>query len=177
MRNGDIKNYMMQKQEAEIWQKLEMVKDPEIPVLSIIDLGIVRSIKITESSNNINAFEVYVAVTPTYSACPAVDMINADIKIALSEAGYKNITIEQVLFPAWTTDWMSASGKEKLKKYGIAAPIGKSCDQTALEDLTVICPQCGSDQTKIISAFGSTACKALFQCNNCLEPFDYFKCH
>jgi ring-1,2-phenylacetyl-CoA epoxidase subunit PaaD len=167
----------MQKKEAEIWQILEKVKDPEIPVLSIIDLGIVRSIKITEPSNNNNVLEVCIAVTPTYSACPAVDMINADIKIALLEAGYKNIMIEQVLFPAWTTDWMSETGKEKLNKYGIAAPIGKSCDQTALEELTVICPQCGSTHTKIISAFGSTACKALFQCNNCLEPFDYFKCH
>jgi ring-1,2-phenylacetyl-CoA epoxidase subunit PaaD len=104
-------------------------------------------------------------------------MINSDIKIVLEEAGFKNIKIEQVLFPAWTTDWMSESGKEKLKNYGIAAPIGKSCDQTSIEDLKVVCPQCGSDQTKIISAFGSTACKALFKCGNCLEPFDYFKCH
>lgn len=167
----------MHNQEAEIWQILELVKDPEIPVLSIIDLGIVRSIKFNGPSNNTDELEVYVYVTPTYSACPAVDMINADIKLALSEAGYKNIKIEQVLFPAWTTDWMSESGKEKLKNYGIAAPIGKSNDQISLEELKVICPQCGSDQTKMISAFGSTACKALFQCGNCLEPFDYFKCH
>lgn len=167
----------MLKQETAILQLLESVKDPEIPVLSIIDLGIVRSVTITNSINNHLESEVSVRVTPTYSACPAVDMINAEIKLALSTAGYKNIKIEQVLFPAWTTDWMSESGKEKLRTYGIAAPIGKSCDQIPIEDLKVVCPQCGSDQTTLISAFGSTACKALFKCRNCLEPFDYFKCH
>lgn len=177
MQNGNLKQKLMQKQEAAIWQLLEMVKDPEIPVLSIIDLGIVRSITCTAPTNHAGEMEVCVYVTPTYSACPAVEMINAEIKLALSEAGYKNAKIEQVLFPAWTTDWMSDIGKQKLKKYGIAAPIGKSCDHTALEDLKVVCPQCGSDNTTIISAFGSTACKALFKCNNCLEPFDYFKCH
>ncbi len=166
----------MNKLEEQIWQILETVTDPEIPVLSIVDLGIVRSISITHSSIA-DAIEITIFVTPTYSACPAVDMINANIKLALGEAGFKNIQLENVLSPAWTTDWMTASGKLKLKNYGIAAPIGKSCDQVALEDLKLVCPQCGSTNTKIISEFGSTACKALFKCNNCLEPFDYFKCH
>lgn len=166
----------MNKQEEQIWQILESVKDPEIPVLSIVDLGIVRSITLSNSTK-IEEIELRVCVTPTYSACPAVDMINAEIKMALTDAGFKNIQIENILFPAWTTDWMSESGKEKLKDYGIAPPIGKSCDQVNIEDLNIVCPQCGSDQTKVISAFGSTACKALFQCSNCLEPFDYFKCH
>jgi len=164
-------------QETAILQLLESVKDPEIPVLSIIDLGIVRSVVITNVNDDQFESEVSVRVTPTYSACPAVDMINAEIKFVLTTAGYRHIKIEQVLFPAWTTDWMTESGKEKLKTYGIAAPIGKSCDQTHIEDLKVVCPQCGSDQTTLISAFGSTACKALFKCSNCLEPFDYFKCH
>jgi ring-1,2-phenylacetyl-CoA epoxidase subunit PaaD len=104
-------------------------------------------------------------------------MINTEIYTSLGTAGFHNIQLEQILFPAWTTDWMSKSGKEKLKNYGIAAPIGKSCDQTALQNLKVKCPHCGSDHTSIISEFGSTACKALFKCANCLEPFDYFKCH
>lgn len=165
----------MQKQEIEIWNLLETVTDPEIPVLSIIDLGIVRSVSIFHSANNSD--EVSLQVTPTYSACPAVDMINADIKAVLNKAGYHQVRIEQLLKPAWTTDWMTATGKEKLKAYGIAAPIGKSCSNTSLENLEVICPQCGSGNTQLISEFGSTACKALFKCNDCAEPFDYFKCH
>jgi ring-1,2-phenylacetyl-CoA epoxidase subunit PaaD len=162
--------------EKQIWQILEKINDPEIPVLSIIDLGIIRSITFTNTENNTQT-EVLINYTPTYSACPAVDMMNAEIRTSLSLAGFKNIRIEQTLFPAWTTDWMTESGKEKLIKYGIAAPMGRSCDNIALQDLKLECPQCGSNQTTLISEFSSTACKALYKCNSCLEPFDYFKCH
>lgn len=167
----------MQEQEKEIWNLLETVTDPEIPVLSIIDLGIVRSISILYGENTSVPSEVSLKLTPTYSACPAVDMINADILATLKKAGYHQVSIEQKLNPAWTTDWMTEAGKEKLKAYGIAPPIGESCNHTNLESLALSCPQCGSKNTQLISEFGSTACKALFKCNDCAEPFDYFKCH
>ena len=150
-----------------IWQILETVCDPEIPVLTILDLGIVRAVKI-------NNEEVEVTITPTYTGCPAMDMITMDIKMRLLENGYKKIKVTSVLSPAWTTDWMSEAGKQKLKTYGIAPPYTRS-DDTG--DLVIECPQCNSTNTKLISQFGSTACKALYQCNDCKEPFDYFKCH
>jgi ring-1,2-phenylacetyl-CoA epoxidase subunit PaaD len=162
--------------EQKIWQLLEKINDPEIPVLSIIDLGIIRSVKVSPKFKDIPD-EVLIHYTPTYSACPAVDMINMEILATLNEAGFTNIKLEQKLLPTWTTDWMSESGKEKLKKYGIAAPIGKSCDHNGLADLNIECPQCGSKHTILLSEFSSTACKALYKCNACLEPFDYFKCH
>jgi ring-1,2-phenylacetyl-CoA epoxidase subunit PaaD len=166
----------MNEKEKQIWHLLEHIHDPEIPVLSIIDLGIIRSVTILHPEVETNN-QVLINYTPTYSACPAIDLINTEIKVTLHAAGFTNILLEQTLFPAWTTDWMSASGKAKLTQYGIAAPIGKSCDNNSLEDLKVVCPQCGSNQTTIISEFSSTACKALYKCSNCLEPFDYFKCH
>jgi ring-1,2-phenylacetyl-CoA epoxidase subunit PaaD len=166
----------MKKLEEEIWQLLEHINDPEIPVLSIVDLGIIRSVTVTDSMLE-KQNQVLIHYTPTYSACPAVDLINTEIKLTLRAAGFTNIYLEQTLFPAWTTDWMSESGKEKLIQYGIAAPIGKSCENSNLEELKITCPQCGSNQTTIISEFSSTACKALYKCSNCLEPFDYFKCH
>ncbi len=150
-----------------IWQILETVCDPEIPVLTILDLGIVRAVKI-------NNEEVEVIITPTYTGCPAMDMITMDIKMRLLENGYKKIKVTSVLSPAWTTDWMSEAGKQKLKTYGIAPPYTRS-DDTG--DLVIECPQCKSTNTKLISQFGSTACKGLYQCNDCKEPFDYFKCH
>ena len=150
-----------------IWQILETVCDPEIPVLTILDLGIVRAVKI-------NNEEVEVIITPTYTGCPAMDMITMDIKMRLLENGYKKIKVTSVLSPAWTTDWMSEAGKQKLKSYGIAPPYTRS-DDTG--ELVIECPQCNSTNTKLISQFGSTACKALYQCNDCKEPFDYFKCH
>jgi ring-1,2-phenylacetyl-CoA epoxidase subunit PaaD len=146
---------------------LQEVCDPEVPVLSILDLGIVRDVKV-------NGEEVEVIVTPTYSGCPAMDMIAMNIRLALIEHGYHKIKISSVLSPAWTTDWMSEAGKEKLKAYGIAPP-GTWSDGTS--DHVPECPQCGSSNTKLLSEFGSTACKALYQCNDCKEPFDYFKCH
>jgi ring-1,2-phenylacetyl-CoA epoxidase subunit PaaD len=150
-----------------IWSILQQVCDPEIPVLTIGDLGIVRDVKI-------NGKTVEVIITPTYTGCPAMDMIAMNIRLALLENGYHKIKITSVLSPAWTTDWMSEAGKQKLKEYGIAPPITRS---DGASGLVVECPQCHSTNTKLISEFGSTACKALYQCNDCKEPFDYFKCH
>lgn len=149
-----------------IWKILEQVTDPEVPVLTITDLGIVRDVKV-------NGDEVEVIITPTYTGCPAMDMISMNIKMALIENGYTNIKITSVLAPAWTTAWMTEEGKRKLKEYGIAAPNKKF--EIAADG--VECPLCNSTNTKLISEFGSTACKALYQCKDCKEPFDYFKCH
>jgi len=155
----------------EIWKLMEDINDPEIPVLSITDLGIVRDIKLTDSG-------VEVFITPTYSGCPAMDVISMNIRMTLLKEGFGKVKITQQLSPAWTTDWMTNKGKEKLKAYGIAPPVGKSFDKKYLEtELKVECPLCHSKNTKLLSQFGSTACKALYQCNDCLEPFDYFKCH
>jgi len=150
-----------------IWHILEQVSDPEIPVLTITDLGIVRDVKLNDD-------EVEVIITPTYTGCPAMDMIAMNIKLALIENGYHKIKITSVLAPAWTTDWMSEDGKRKLQEYGIAPPYSRSGDTS---DPVIHCPQCNSTNTKCISEFGSTACKALYQCGDCKEPFDYFKCH
>lgn len=156
--------------EQKIWKLLEQVYDPEIPVLSVIDLGIIRDV-------NVNNEEIEVFITPTYSGCPAMYVIAMNIRMVLLQNGFEKIKITQQLSPAWTTDWMTEKGKEKLKIYGIAPPVGKSFDKKYLEELKVECPLCHSANTKLISQFGSTACKALYQCNDCLEPFDYFKCH
>ncbi|HEY8687890.1 MAG TPA: 1,2-phenylacetyl-CoA epoxidase subunit PaaD [Chitinophagaceae bacterium] len=152
------------------WEILKQITDPEIPVLSIIDLGIVRDIHADE--NNTEIF-----ITPTYSGCPAMDVISMNIRMALLQNGFTNIKITQQLSPAWTTDWMTEEGKEKLKSYGIAPPVGKAIDEKYLQELKVECPQCHSKNTILLSQFGSTACKALYQCQDCKEPFDYFKCH
>ncbi len=152
-----------------IWKILETVKDPEVPVLSVVDLGVIRAVALEEQ-------QVTVTITPTYTGCPAMDMISMHIKMALNDAGYQT-TIQTVLSPAWTTDWITENGKQQLKAYGIAPPVGKSFDQTYLEDLIVPCPQCNSTHTVLVSQFGSTACKALYKCEECKEPFDYFKCH
>jgi ring-1,2-phenylacetyl-CoA epoxidase subunit PaaD len=154
----------------EIKEILKSVSDPEIPVLTIEDLGIIKEIEIENK-------EVTVTITPTYSGCPAMDVIGDDIKSALQEAGY-TAKIKLVLSPAWTTDWISESGRKKMKDYGIAPPMDASMDKRALlhGERIVKCTRCGSTNTKLISQFGSTACKALFQCQDCHEPFDYFKC-
>jgi ring-1,2-phenylacetyl-CoA epoxidase subunit PaaD len=153
-----------------IWKLMDEVYDPEIPVLSITDLGIVKDIKISKD-------QIEITVTPTYSGCPAMDAISMNIRMALLQNGFKKIKITQQLSPAWTTDWMTEEGKQKLKAYGIAPPVGKSFDKQYLEELKVACPLCHSLNTRLISQFGSTSCKALYQCNDCKEPFDYFKCH
>lgn len=149
---------------------LETVSDPEIPVLSILDMGVVRSATLT---NNF----VDVDITPTYSGCPAMDVIGDDIKSALKKAGYDS-KINLVLSPAWTTDWITPRGRKALEEYGIAAPLDADADKEALlgNKRIVKCPQCGSTNTSLVSQFGSTACKALFKCADCHEPFDYFKC-
>ncbi|OQP45684.1 1,2-phenylacetyl-CoA epoxidase subunit PaaD [Niastella populi] len=160
-----------------IWSILETVCDPEVPVLSVIDLGIIRDVKITRANDE---DQIEVVITPTYSGCPAMDVIRMSIRMVLLEHGYKNIKISTILSPAWTTDWMTQAGKEKLKAYGIAPPNPKQqvCNtQLFAEDEAVQCPHCNSYNTRRISEFGSTACKSLFQCNDCLEPFDYFKCY
>jgi ring-1,2-phenylacetyl-CoA epoxidase subunit PaaD len=165
-------------EQEKIWAILEQVTDPEVPVLSIVDLGIVRAVEVFNSLTLPSVgFGVSITITPTYSGCPAMDMIAMNIRIALMEQGYSNVNIKTILSPAWTTDWMSESGKEKLKAYGIAPPVGKSFNQKYLEDLHVECPQCHSTNTHLVSQFGSTSCKALFQCDDCKESFDYFKCH
>jgi ring-1,2-phenylacetyl-CoA epoxidase subunit PaaD len=153
-------------EEEKIWSILGTVTDPEVPVLTILDLGIARDVKINDG-------EVEIIITPTYTGCPAMDMITMDIKMKLLENGYKNIKVTHVLSPAWTTHWMTEEGKQKLKTYGIAAPNKKFYIATD----GIECPLCNSVNTKLISEFGSTACKALYQCNDCKEPFDYFKCH
>lgn len=156
-----------------IWQLLSTVADPEVPVLNILDLGIVRDVIIYSPLEGLGEV-VEVIITPTYTGCPAMDMISIDIKLKLLENGFKNFKITSVLSPAWTTDWMSEEGKRKLKEYGIAPPQSRADDTT---DPIIECPQCNSTNTKLISQFGSTACKALYQCQDCKEPFDYFKCH
>lgn len=156
-----------------IWTILETVTDPEVPVLTIIDLGIVRDVKVENG-------KVEVIITPTYSGCPAMDVISMNIRMALLQEGIGNINIKQVLSPAWTTDWMSEAGKQKLKAYGIAPPQYKQvvCEPELFgKEEAIQCPLCNSYNTRLVSQFGSTACKALYQCNDCKEPFDYFKCH
>lgn len=145
---------------------LEEIKDPEVPVLSIIDLGIVRDIKLNDD-------ELDVTITATYTGCPAMDLITEQIKIQLATLGFKKIHVTKVHAPAWTTDWMTEEGKRKLQEYGIAPPDKRF----AIPVDGVECPLCHSANTRLVSEFGSTACKALYQCNDCKEPFDYFKCH
>jgi ring-1,2-phenylacetyl-CoA epoxidase subunit PaaD len=161
-----------------IWEFLAEIKDPEVPVLSIIDLGIVRQVKFQNPPLGDGGIEVI--ITPTYTGCPAMDMITATIRIQLATLGFKKVKVTQALSPAWTTEWMSEEGKRKLKEYGIAPPNPKQqvCDQKLFADAEAVqCPHCDSYHTHRISEFGSTACKALYQCDDCQEPFDYFKCH
>jgi ring-1,2-phenylacetyl-CoA epoxidase subunit PaaD len=154
----------------EVWEILKTVTDPEIPVLSVIDLGIVREVHV-ENEN------VEVIITPTYSGCPAMDFIGMNVRKTLLESGFEKIKITHQLSPSWTTDWLTEEGKERLKSYGIAPPTSKTFDLDYLKNLPIPCPRCDSMNTKLISQFGSTACKALYQCEDCREPFDYFKCH
>jgi ring-1,2-phenylacetyl-CoA epoxidase subunit PaaD len=151
---------------------LDTVTDPELPVLSVLDLGIVRDVSIENQ-------DIEVKITPTYSGCPAMNVIEMNIRIALEMEGYKNTKITTILSPAWTTDWMTESGKQKLKAYGIAPPQNKARLSKMLFETppSVFCPKCESENTELLAEFGSTACKSLYRCKTCLEPFDYFKCH
>ena len=152
---------------------LAQVSDPEVPVLSILDLGIVRDIQIHDDD------KVDIGITPTYSGCPAMSMIAVNIKMELLAHGFKQVNIHEVLSPAWTTDWMTDEGKKKLKAYGIAPPNPRQqvCNSNLFAEEAIQCPHCNSYHTHRISEFGSTACKSLHQCDDCKEPFDYFKCH
>ena len=156
--------------DQKLFEILESVSDPEIPVLSIMEMGVVRS------ANIVNGI-VEIEITPTYSGCPAMDVIAEDIISAFKEKGYK-AKVDLILSPAWTTDWITLKGRAAIEKYGIASPLSADADKEALlgNKKVVKCPQCGSLNTKLVSQFGSTACKALFKCEDCLEPFDYFKC-
>ena len=156
--------------ELEIWKYLEEVFDPEVPVLTVVDLGVVRAVKVSDNS-------CHITLTPTYSGCPAMKRMEEDIIDKLAEKGVENVTVELVLSPAWTTDWLTEKGRIKLREYGIAPPENEPDKSTLFADPFVVpCPQCSSKNTRLVSQFGSTACKAHYQCNDCLEPFDYFKC-
>jgi ring-1,2-phenylacetyl-CoA epoxidase subunit PaaD len=158
--------------EAQVFEWLATVPDPEIPVLSILDLGIVRDVDISDDRNKvavtvIPAITVTVTITPTYSGCPATEVIESSVLRELEKRGVENIAVKRVLSPPWTTDWISEDGREKMRRYGIAPPSpGKP----------IACPQCESLDTECVSEFGSTACKAAWRCCECLEPFEYFKC-
>ncbi len=153
----------------QVYDWLGQVPDPEIPVLSIIDLGIVRDVVVDDA--------VTVALAPTYSGCPATEVIEQSVVSALEDRGLENITIRRSLSPPWTTDWISDEGREKLRSYGIAPP-EKGAGKRALLDSarTIACPRCRSEDTALVAEFGSTPCKAAYRCNSCLEPFEYFKC-
>lgn len=163
----------IKQEEKKVWDMLSEITDPEIPVLNLRDMGIIRHVAV-------NGNAVAVTITPTYSGCPAMDMITMQIKMELLAAGYEQVTVNTILSPAWSTDWMSEMGKAKLKAYGIAPPTVRT--QVRNNDLfapseAVQCPRCNSYNTVLKSEFGSTACKSLYLCNECKEPFDYFKCH
>jgi ring-1,2-phenylacetyl-CoA epoxidase subunit PaaD len=154
----------------EIWAWLDSVNDPEIPVLSVVDLGIVQSVRWT---NDCDDSTLVVTVTPTYSGCPALAVIKEEILNALQRHGLSRVRIKSQLSPAWTTDWMTDRGRKRLLEYGIAPPGSREREPSA----PIACPRCGSSDTRLVSRFGSTPCKAFYVCNSCLEPFDYFKCH
>lgn len=152
------------------WDIAAGVVDPEIPVLTIADLGVLRDVAVTDG-------RVEVAITPTYSGCPAMKMIQLEIELALEREGFRGAKVRTVLSPAWTTDWMSEDGRRKLRDYGIAPPRAGSSRRALFGVQEVACPQCGSVNTEVLSEFGSTSCKALWRCKSCREPFDYFRCH
>lgn len=161
----------------QVWDWLGEVADPEIPVISVVDLGIVRAVRLEGEA-------CVVTITPTYSGCPAMGVISESVSEALRAHGIEDVRIESRLSPAWTTDWMSAAGKAALKGYGIAPPVQQAIDISGLHAgirrraaPDVACPHCGSPHTQLTSEFGSTPCKALYKCLDCREPFDYFKCH
>jgi ring-1,2-phenylacetyl-CoA epoxidase subunit PaaD len=185
----------------EIWAWLDSVSDPEIPILSVVDLGIVRNVRWTQEtdftteqtsprmsqtsvidealrrpgtqSTQRSESTLAVTITPTYSGCPAMAVIKNDIQRALLQRGISRVSFETQLSPAWTTDWMTERGRKRLHEYGIAPPEPQAANPSTL----IPCPRCGSSDTRLVSRFGSTPCKAFYICNSCLEPFDYFKCH
>lgn len=161
----------MIKESNEIFDLLQSIPDPEIPVINIVEMGIVRNVELFDD-------EVVVKITPTYSGCPAMKAIEDDIVIELNSKGIEKVTVKKIYSPAWTTDWLSEQTKNKLKKYGIAPPEGKAEDEFYHDLITqpVQCPYCNSENTKLTSEFGSTACKSLHYCSQCQQPFEHFKC-
>jgi len=161
---------------AAAWRVLRDVMDPEIPVLSIVDLGIVRFVREERSGEDSEA-TLHVGLAPTYSGCPATEVIRGSVERALARAGFARVKIENVLSPPWTSEWVTAEGRRKLLAFGIAPPQEPvSSPRRLFGETTVHCPRCGSEATERISEFGSTPCKAHYRCTECLEPFDYFKC-
>jgi ring-1,2-phenylacetyl-CoA epoxidase subunit PaaD len=158
--------------EADVWRVLEGVPDPEIPVLSIVDLGVIRHVEWRDDGR------LHVGLTPTYSGCPATEVIQASVERALARAGFAGAVIDNVLSPPWTSDWLTEAGKQKLRAFGIAPPADGVSSVRRLfgAPVVVACPKCASRATERISEFGSTPCKAHYRCTVCLEPFDYFKC-
>jgi len=153
------------------WEVAAAVPDPEVPVLTIEDLGVLRDVAV-------DGDRATVTITPTYSGCPAMDAIRDDIVLALTREGWRQVDVRLVLSPAWTTDWMTDAGRRKLSAYGIAPPTGRAAARGPIPvRLAVKCPQCGSLDTREVARFGSTSCKALYECRACLEPFDHFKAH
>ena len=168
MQNGKSKLMISKDQ---IIQFLNEIPDPEIPVISIVELGMINNVRISDE-------KVIVELMPTYTGCPATSQIEKDIVHYLNSKGINNVKVELVYTPTWTTDWISENAKEKLKKYGISPPLKSHTEKGFLigKSKKIECPRCDSNNTELISQFGSTACKALYKCNSCLEPFDYFKC-
>jgi ring-1,2-phenylacetyl-CoA epoxidase subunit PaaD len=159
---------------AQVGEWLAEISDPEIPVLSIVDLGILRGFNYDATTHTAT-----VQITPTYSGCPAMDLISMQVRMALMSRGIQQVTVDMVLSPAWTTDWITESGKEKMKNYGIAPPQRRSADKDLglFERDEVPCPRCGSVHTALVNQFGATSCKSMYKCLDCKEPFEHFKCH
>ncbi len=155
-----------------IYSLLSEIPDPEIPVISIVELGVIRDVRFSDDKN------IEITLTPTYSGCPAMKQMEDDVKKKLTDNGFENVKINTVYNPAWTTDWLSEEAKLKLQEYGIAPPEESTNDKSFLTGKTknITCPRCKSTNTHLVSQFGSTACKALYKCDDCLEAFDYFKC-
>jgi len=166
-----LKSTIQKTTKEQVWKILNEIPDPEIPVISIVELGVVRDLEIIDN-------KITVTITPTYTGCPATKFFENDITAAMVKAGFAEVNIKYQYNPAWTTDWLNEESRENLRKYGIAPPSGKTTDKRFLlgQKPIVLCPQCKSKNTKMISQFGSTACKSLYQCKDCLETFDYFKC-
>lgn len=150
---------------------LSAIADPEIPVVTIQEIGMLRDVHLTDETG------CEVILTTTYTGCPAMGIIEADIKALLYQHGIQPVTIKTVYTPAWTTDWMSDAAKAKMQAYGIAPPVHSTCGDVAVAEHKIVCPHCGSSDTEVVSRYGATACKALYKCNACKEPFEYFKCH
>ena len=159
------------KTKEDIFALLHEIPDPEIPVISIVELGVIRDVVIADKN-------IEVTITPTYSGCPAMKQMEDDVRKKLKENGFEEIKINTVFNPAWTTDWLSKEARQKLQNYGIAPPEENTTDKSFLTNRpkNITCPRCKSKNTVMVSQFGSTACKALYKCSDCLEAFDYFKC-